>query len=60
MTLNSPISSIKDLYAWYETSLDSSFDEAEASDGSALTNWYDLKVQKDLVLDYIKHKLSKY
>ena len=23
------------------------------------TNWYDLKVQKDLVLDYIKHKLSK-
>ena len=23
MTLNSPISSIKDLYAWYETSLDS-------------------------------------
>jgi hypothetical protein len=23
------------------------------------TNWYDLKVQKDLVLDYIKHKLTK-
>ncbi len=45
LTLNSPISSIKDLYAWYETSLDSSFDEAEASDGSALTNWYDLNPQ---------------
>ncbi len=23
------------------------------------TNWYDLKMQKYLVLDYIKHKLSK-
>ena len=23
------------------------------------TNWYDLKVQKSLVKDYIKHKLSK-
>ena len=23
------------------------------------TNWYDLKMQKHLVLDYIKHKLSK-
>jgi hypothetical protein len=23
------------------------------------TNWYDLKMQQDLVLDFIKHKLSK-
>jgi hypothetical protein len=23
------------------------------------TNWYDLKIQQDLVKDYIKHKLSK-
>jgi hypothetical protein len=24
------------------------------------TNWYDLKIQKSLVKDYIRHKLSKY
>jgi len=45
MTLNSPISSIKDLYSWHEAVMDSSFDESETSDGLAITNWYDLNPQ---------------
>ena len=45
LTLNSPISSIKDLYAWYETSLESSFNEAETADGSTINNLYDLNPQ---------------
>ena len=45
LTKNSPISSIKDLSMWYETSLDESFDNAEESDATAITNWYDMNLQ---------------
>jgi prepilin-type N-terminal cleavage/methylation domain-containing protein len=45
LTLNSPISSIKDLYSWHETAMDNSFNEAETSDSLAITNWYDLNPQ---------------
>jgi prepilin-type N-terminal cleavage/methylation domain-containing protein len=45
MTQSSPVSSIKDIYSWYETCLDTSFDVAEASDGINITNWYDLNPQ---------------
>ena len=42
LTRNSPVSSIKDLAMWYETSLDESFDNAEESEDSPITNWFDL------------------
>ncbi|MFM7620533.1 MAG: prepilin-type N-terminal cleavage/methylation domain-containing protein [Alphaproteobacteria bacterium] len=45
LTTSSPISSIKDLIFWYETSLDKSFNESEEQDGSFLTTWYDLSPQ---------------
>ena len=45
ITLSSPIASIKDLYAWYETVMEKSFDEVEASDGLTISNWYDLNPQ---------------
>ncbi len=45
ITQSAPVSSIKDLYSWHETVLESSFDEAEASDGTRITNWYDFNPQ---------------
>ena len=41
LTRNSPISEIKDLALWYETSLDTSFIESEKKDGSSISIWYD-------------------
>jgi prepilin-type N-terminal cleavage/methylation domain-containing protein len=45
LTRNSPISSIKDLSVWYETSLDESFDNAEESDDSLISTWFDMNPQ---------------
>jgi prepilin-type N-terminal cleavage/methylation domain-containing protein len=45
LTRNSPVSSIKDLSFWIETSLDESFDNAEESEDSPITNWFDLNPQ---------------
>jgi len=45
LTTSSPISSIKDLVFWYETSLDKSFNDSEEQDGSFLTTWYDISPQ---------------
>jgi len=41
LTTSSPISSIRDLSFWYETSLDKSFNDSEESDNSFVTTWYD-------------------
>ena len=45
LTRNSPISSIKDLSVWWETSLDESFDNAEESDDSLISGWLDINPQ---------------
>ena len=45
LTRNSPVSSIKDLSIWLESSLDESFDNAEESEGVNITNWYDINPQ---------------
>ncbi len=45
LTRNSPVASIKDLAVWYETSLNESFDVAERSEATPLTNWFDLNPQ---------------
>ena len=45
ITKNSPVSSIKDLVVWYETSLDESLIEAEESDGALVSTWFDNNTQ---------------
>ena len=42
LTNSSPISSIKDLIFWYETSLEKSFNDVEEQENSFLTAWYDI------------------
>lgn len=42
LTNSSPISSMKDLIFWYETSLEKSFNDAEEQESSFLTAWYDI------------------
>jgi prepilin-type N-terminal cleavage/methylation domain-containing protein len=41
LTQASPVSGINDLMLWYETSLETSFDNSEQSDGSTISTWYD-------------------
>ena len=54
LTRNSPVSSIKDLSAWYETSLDESFDNAEETEDSPITNWFDLNPQTSFKINAIQ------
>ena len=42
LTMNAPVYSIKDLYLWYDSVMEASFNEAEASNGSQISAWYDL------------------
>jgi prepilin-type N-terminal cleavage/methylation domain-containing protein len=53
LTRNSPVSSIKDLSMWYETSLDESFNNDEESDGSAISVWYDINIQSSIKTNVI-------
>lgn len=45
MTLSSPVSSIKDLVVWLESTMDSSFIDSEESNGSSVTTWFDINPQ---------------
>ncbi len=45
ITKSSPVNSIKDLLLWYETSLEESFLNSEASDGSSISVWKDINPQ---------------
>lgn len=45
LTAGSPVHSIKNLSLWYESTMESSFAEAEAEDGQLVTNWYDINSQ---------------
>lgn len=45
LTRGAPVSSIKDLVLWYETSLDESFDTAEEVEDATISNWFDLNAQ---------------
>lgn len=40
LTMSSPVSSIKDLMVWFETSLESSISSSQRQDGAAVTTWY--------------------
>ena len=45
LTQSSPVSSTPGLRLWLETSLEQSISEVQASDGNAVTVWYDLNPQ---------------
>lgn len=45
MTQSAPVSSIKNLMLWIETTSEASFDDSEEDEGLALTNWYDINPQ---------------
>lgn len=41
-TQSSPVTSIPGLSGWWESTSTASFDDADASDGAAVNNWYDI------------------
>jgi len=45
MTLSSPVSSIKDLAVWLESTMDTSFIDSEETNGSSVTTWFDINPQ---------------
>ncbi|MFM7620245.1 MAG: prepilin-type N-terminal cleavage/methylation domain-containing protein [Alphaproteobacteria bacterium] len=45
LTLSSPVSSIKDLAVWLESTMDSSFNDSEKTNGSSVTTWFDINPQ---------------
>ena len=55
LTASSPVSSIKGLHAWYETSSNNSFDGAVVENNSPVTRWYDINPQKSAKLNLIQN-----
>ena len=51
ITLSSPVPTIKNLIAWYESVGEKSFNESEMSAGSLLSNWYDNNIQSSIKLN---------
>lgn len=45
LTTSSPVNGIKNLVAWFETSLDASFDANKNFDGNTISNWRDINPQ---------------
>ena len=45
LTTSSPVSGVKDLMLWYETSLESSFKTTEVADNTKISVWYDNNTQ---------------
>ena len=59
LTMNSPISSISNLNLWLETTLEKSFNESEASNGSAITKWFDANPQSTFKNDAFQNTISR-
>jgi len=47
LTQSSPVSSVRDLYLWFETTSDKSFGTVEVYDGVSIANWYDINPQNN-------------
>lgn len=45
LTQSSPVNSITDLAAWYESTSEKSFDAADQDEGQYVDNWYDINPQ---------------
>ncbi len=48
LTQSSPVSSVKNLVLWVESTSDASFDSTETDDAVTITNWYDINPQNSL------------
>jgi prepilin-type N-terminal cleavage/methylation domain-containing protein len=48
LTQSSPVSSVKNLVLWVESTSDVSFDSTETDDAVTITNWYDINPQNSL------------
>lgn len=48
ITTSSPVNSIKDLVAWYESTSERSFLESETDNQALLRNWFDLNIQSSV------------
>ena len=48
LTQSSPVSSVKNLVLWVESTSDASFNSNETDDASAITDWYDINPQNSL------------
>lgn len=51
LTQSSAVNGIKDLVLWYEPTLEKSFINSEAVDGSKISLWYDINPQKNFFLN---------
>jgi prepilin-type N-terminal cleavage/methylation domain-containing protein len=45
LTLGSPVSSIRDIYLWYDAIMEKSLNETETSEGVQISSWFDLNPQ---------------
>ena len=48
LTQSSPVSSIKNLALWLDSTNDSSFDDADTEDAALVNNWYDINPQTSI------------
>lgn len=55
MTLASPVPTVKNLIAWYESVGEKSFNESEMSNGTNLSIWYDSNIQSSVKLNGIQN-----
>ena len=53
LTQSSPVSSVKNLVLWIESTSDASFDSAETDDNVTITNWYDINPQASLKSSFV-------
>jgi prepilin-type N-terminal cleavage/methylation domain-containing protein len=55
ITLSSPVPTVKNLIAWYESVGEKSFNESEMSNGSNLSVWFDSNIQSSVKLNGIQN-----
>ena len=59
LTLNSPVSSIKDLAVWLESTMDQSFLDSEENTGNTISVWNDLNPQASTKYNAISPSTSE-
>lgn len=55
ITLSSPVPSVKNLIAWYESVSEKSFNESEMSNAANLSIWFDSNIQSSVKLNGIQN-----
>lgn len=59
MTLNSPVSSIKDLAVWLESTMDVSLIDSEESNGNTISTWFDINPQSSTKYNAVSPSASE-